>query len=77
MVLYLFAFLGLYLFVLAAPELIPLVQPMSPEQEEAAKEAAAAGAYKAVRPKVLFAFVASVLTVAAGAYTRKLPGLGS
>lgn len=72
--LYIAAIFLLYCMLFALPELIHVLRttPPGPEQQELAREAAR----EAVRPRVLFAFLAAVGTVAAGAYTRRLPGLG-
>lgn len=73
MLLYLALAFVLYCFLFALPDLIRVAQTTTPgpEQQELAKQAA----YTAVRPKLLIAFVAAVATVAAGAYTGRLPGL--
>jgi len=73
--LYLFGFFLLYSLLLIAPELSEIAAPASPEQEEAVKQAASEIARNAARPRLPWAFGASVLTVLAGSHYGFLPGL--
>jgi len=72
MLLYLFVFFFLYCFALVAPALWDVLQslPPGPAQEEAARQAAR----ETLRPRLLLAVVAAVLTVAAGSWKGHLPG---
>ena len=73
--LYLFVFFLLYSLLLIAPELSAIVAPAGPEQEEAVKQAASEIARNAARPRLLWAFGASLLSVLAGSHYGFLPGL--
>ena len=73
--LYLFGFFLLYCLLLVAPELGAVVEPASPEQEEAMKQTAAEVTRRAIRPRLPVAFIGAILTVLAGAHFGFLPGL--
>lgn len=72
MLLYLFVFFFLYCFALVAPALWHVLQsqPPGPEQQEMAKQVAR----ETVRPRLVLAFVAALVTVAAGSWKGHLPG---
>lgn len=78
MVLYLFGFFVLFAFLMVAPALIEGAQELGPgpaELTEEERERAAQIGYEAFRGKFYWAVLASVLCVAAGAWTQRLPGL--
>ena len=78
---YLFGFFFLYCAVLIAPALWEVAQAVPPDiqsneaAQEATRQAASAAAQQAVQPRLIAAFVASVCTVALGAWSHALPGL--
>ena len=73
--LYLMAIFSAICFLFATPALIEVARsvPPGPEQEEAAREAAAA----AVRPRLPIALALAVLTTGLGLYFRRLPGIAA
>ncbi len=73
--LYLFGLFFVYCLLFIAPELSELVQPASPEQEEAVKRATAEVVRQAIRPRLPYAFAAAVLTLLLGSHYGFLPGL--
>jgi hypothetical protein len=74
-VLYLAAFFLLYCFALVLPELAPLVEPASPEQQQALEQAAADAARAAVRARLPIALGAALLSLWLGIRFELLPGL--
>jgi hypothetical protein len=74
--LYLFAFFLLYCFILIAPDLISLVRPAGPGDEEAMKRAAAELAHRVAGPRLWLAFGLAVASVSFGMYRGILPGTG-
>jgi len=70
---YVFGFFFLYLLVLVAPALLEVMRsmPPGPEQQQAAERAA----HAAAQGRVTLALLLSLLTVALGVWSRKLPGL--
>ena len=71
-ILYLFAFFLLYCAVLVAPALWQVLTsvPTGPEQQAAAEQVAR----DTLRPRLLFAFLAALASVAVGTWKRLLPG---
>ena len=78
---YLFGFFFLYCAALVVPALWDIVQAVpadietNPASQAATTEAAKLAAKEIVRPRLLGAFLASVLTVAVGAWAGRLPGM--
>jgi hypothetical protein len=71
--LYFAALFLVFAMILILPELLPVLDalPPGPEQEALAEEVAR----NAARPRLPYAFLLALLTIALGAYYRVLPGL--
>ena len=71
-ILYLFAFFLLYCAILTAPALwrVLISIPPGPEQQAVAEQVAR----DTLRPRLLFAFLAALASVAVGTWKRILPG---
>jgi hypothetical protein len=70
--LYVFGFFFVYAFALVTPALIEVARsvPPGPEQQAAAQRAA----HGAAEGKMFLALLLSLVTVALGVWTKKLPG---
>jgi hypothetical protein len=76
MLIYFFALFVFFALLLALPDLLAGMRTLPPDASiEEQRAAGAAIAQRAVAGKLSFAFIASLVALGLGAYTRMLPGI--